>query len=363
MINKIALIGDSHFGIKSSSIIAAEYLHKFYSQIFFPYIDKHEIDTIIHLGDLVDHRKHINYITAKYLEQDFMRPLLERNIDLHIICGNHDTFYKHTNQQNAIDQLYPSSIYPIHIYSNPQEVNIKGINFLMLPWIVSDNYDQSMEYLKTSKAEIVISHLELAGFEMDKGNIKHNGMDRSLLDRFPRVYSGHYHHKSSLDNITYLGAPCQYTWIDYDDPKGFHVLDASDKSLTYIKNPFELFKKFIYDDKFKKTPQEMLDFDETLFSGAYTKIIIKNKNDPFLFDMLVNKIESASPADIQIVEGDFDIDMLSMFNDENIDEEENQDTISLLKKYVSSIDSSSNKEKLTEFITSLYVEALNVESN
>lgn len=354
--DKIILIGDQHWGVRSDSGIASAYLNKFYSEIFFPYIDKHNIDTIISLGDLVDRRKYINYITASNLDNNFMQPIFDRKLDAHFILGNHDVFYKNTNKQNAVSQLYEQS--PINIYVDPKEVIIKGIKFLMLPWICEDNYEISMKFAKTSDAEIVISHLELAGFEMDKGNIKYDGMDKKIFERFNRVYSGHFHHKSTIDNITYLGAPAQYTWIDYDDPKGFHVLDAKTREIEWVKNPFQLFKKFIYNDKHVSSPDEMLDFNKDIFSGTYTKIVVKNKSDPYLFDMVVAKIEDSNPADLQIVEDFLDIDDFRI-NSEDIEGKE--DNISFLKRYVKATESSIDKEKLETFLTSLYVEALNQE--
>ena len=39
--------------------------------IFFPYLEKHNIKTVIHLGDLMDRRKYVSFKTAKNLEKDF----------------------------------------------------------------------------------------------------------------------------------------------------------------------------------------------------------------------------------------------------------------------------------------------------
>ena len=60
---KVALITDTHFGARNDSIQFLKYYQKFYKNIFFPYIDEHKIDTIFHLGDIVERRKFINFIT------------------------------------------------------------------------------------------------------------------------------------------------------------------------------------------------------------------------------------------------------------------------------------------------------------
>ena len=53
---KIALITDTHWGARNDSVIFADYFSKFYDNVFFPYIDDHNIKTCIHLGDVVDRR-------------------------------------------------------------------------------------------------------------------------------------------------------------------------------------------------------------------------------------------------------------------------------------------------------------------
>ena len=103
---KIALLNDTHFGARNDSIIFDDYFHKFYDDIFFPYIQKHNIKTLIHLGDIVDRRKYINYVTADNLKTDFINPLKQRKIKFWCIIGNHDIYYRNSLEINALDQLY-----------------------------------------------------------------------------------------------------------------------------------------------------------------------------------------------------------------------------------------------------------------
>jgi DNA repair exonuclease SbcCD nuclease subunit len=243
---RIALICDTHWGVRNDSLIMHNQMKKFLDEVFFPTIDFQNIDTIIHLGDLVDRRKYINYFTAKRLRDDFLNPLKDRNITMHIIAGNHDTFYKNTNNVNALRELVVGKYDNVHVYDDkPAEVLFDDVPVLMLPWICDDNMEASMRAINTSKAPIVMGHLELVGYEMYRGHVSDEGFDSKIFDRFDIVCSGHYHTRSNSNNIFYLGTPAQYTWSDYSDAKGFNILDTQTRSLEFIENPYQVFRKFI----------------------------------------------------------------------------------------------------------------------
>ena len=58
---KVAIITDQHFGARKNSKHFHEYFLKFYENIFFPTLKERGIKSVIHLGDVVDRRKFINY--------------------------------------------------------------------------------------------------------------------------------------------------------------------------------------------------------------------------------------------------------------------------------------------------------------
>ena len=105
---KIALLNDTHFGCRNDSPAFINYQNRFYDELFFPYLIENKIDTLIHLGDVVDRRKFINFNTAHNFQKKFWKRLWDLKIDTHIILGNHDTYYKNTNKVNSIQQLCTS---------------------------------------------------------------------------------------------------------------------------------------------------------------------------------------------------------------------------------------------------------------
>jgi len=350
---RIALISDTHIGVRNDSLIMHNQMKKFLDEIFFPELERNGIDTVIHLGDLVDRRKYINYLTAKRLRDDFLDPLLQKKIAMHIIAGNHDTFYKNTNQVNALRELIAGKYNNVSIYDNePDEIFFEGTSILMMPWICDDNKQATLEAIKNSKSSIVMGHLELNGYEMYRGHVSDHGDDPKIFDKFDLVCSGHYHTRSNSSNIFYLGTPAQYTWSDYNDDKGFHILDTDTRSLTFIQNPHTSFKKFFYDD-INKQMDEVLLFDVDDYKDCYVKVVVKNKTNPYWFDLVIDRLEKSGAADLQVVEDHFNLDLES--DSDIINEAE--DTMSIVRKFIGSMNISTDKKRVETIIQNLYIEA------
>jgi len=351
---KIALITDTHWGVRGDSIAYADYFNKFYDCVFFPYLDDNHVGHVIHLGDIVERRKFINYVTSSRLTNDFVKPLANRNIKTFFIIGNHDSFYKNTLEINSMEQLYGDRAYPNqHIISSPTEIDIGGCKILLQPWMCQDNMDESLELIKNTKAQVLMGHLELAGFEMNRGAVIDHGMDSNIFEKFDMVCSGHYHHKSTRGNIHYLGCPYEITWADYDDPKGFHIFDTDTRELTFIRNPYTMFNKIHYNDSKWNDVEYINNYDFSLLTGTYVKVIVQCKNNPYWFDLFIDKLEKSDPLGIQVVDDNLYLDLE---DDESIVNEA-EDTITILKKFADTIEVSVDKKEIDKFINELYIEA------
>ena len=348
---KIALVTDTHFGARSDSLQFDAYFKKFYQEIFFPKLASLNIKRIIHLGDCFDRRKFINFNSLKSCREYFFDETLKRDIRMEMIVGNHDTFFKNTNEVNSPELLlneYPN----IKAYRNPAE---SETGILFLPWICQDNYQQASDLIKTTKARACFGHLEIAGFVMFKGQTtqeSHDGLDPSMFDKFELVCSGHYHHRHSKGKIHYLGNPYQMFWNDFDDPRGFHIFDTDTLELEFIENPFTIFEKYYYDDE-KEDPDSI---DASIFANKLVKLIVVNKTDFVKFDKFVDRIHLKNPIELKIIEdfSEFESEAL----DENIDLE---DTMSLLSNYVDSVETDMDRDRLKTILRTLYVEAQHVE--
>lgn len=349
---KVALITDVHWGARNDSQAFIEFYRKFYTNYFFPTLEEQKIDTIIMLGDTFDRRKYTNHATIKAAKDIFFDVLREKNMNAYIIVGNHDTFYKNTNEVNTVDLLLSEYADNLVSISQPKTITIDGCEIAMIPWICADNYVECFNEINTTKAELCMGHFEISGFEMYRGHPSEGGLSAESLARFDAVFSGHYHHRSSRGNITYLGTPYELTWQDYNDPKGFHIFDTQTRQLTFYQNPYTMFVRLEYDDK-NKEPIDLaaLDLQET-----YVKLVVVNKTDYYKFDVFINKLYTKGCHDIKIVEDMSEFQQGEV--DENIDLE---DTLSILANYIDSVNTDVDKNKIKTYMKALYVEAVNAE--
>jgi len=353
---KIAIVTDTHWGVRNDSTAFADYFKKFYDDVFFPYLDDNGIDTVFHLGDIVERRKYINFSTAARLEQDFVRPLADRKVNVYYVVGNHDTYYKNTNEINAMTQLYGGREYPnMTIVSEPIEYELGGCKIVLMPWMCQDNMERAINLINTTSAQVLMGHLELAGFEMYKGAVIDHGMNSNVFEKFDLVCSGHYHHKSTKGNVNYLGCPYEITWSDYGDQKGFHIFDTESRELTFIPNPYKMFNKVHYDDATNQVESITVE-DLEKYRNTYVKVIVHTKNNPYWFDMFIDKLEKVDPLGIQVVEDNL---YLNLEDDSDIVNEA-EDTLSILKKFVDNTELNVEKKDVERFLSELYSEASNL---
>ena len=353
---KIAIISDTHAGARGDDPRFNEYFFKFWEGTFFPYLKENNITQICHLGDVVDRRKYINFVTLNSWRKRFFDVLERESINMDVIVGNHDVTYKNTNEINAMHELF-GRYENINVFIDPVEMEYAGTKVALVPWINSSNYEQTLDFLENTKSQIVFGHFEIAGFEMDRGNICHTGLEKSLFNRFDMVLSGHFHHKSNDGSIFYLGNQYEITWADYNDQRGFHVFDTETRELTFVPNPNRMFYKLNYDDGAQDF-EHWKNYDFNNLKDTFVKVVVLNKQNPYLFDNVIDNLYKAGVADISIVEDFTDVALDD--DQELIDQAE--DTMTILSKYIDNLTLNVNNDILKTLMKELYVEALNTET-
>ncbi|MBU95171.1 MAG: hypothetical protein CL669_06280 [Balneola sp.] len=346
---KIAILNDTHCGIRNSSEIFLANAEDFYSKIFFPECDKRDIKQILHLGDYYDHRKFINFKALNHNRRVFLDQVRKRGMSMDIIPGNHDTYFKNTNELNSLKECLGHYMNEVHIIMEPTVMKYDSLKIGLVPWICNDNYDQCMTFIKECQADWIGAHLELTGFEMMRGITNVHGMNPKIFKRFEMVLSGHFHTSSRKDNIWYLGNPMEFFWNDAHDPKYFHILDTETREIERIRNPHTIFEKVLYDDE----KNDYSTFDVTKFNKKFVKVIVINKTDPFTFDRFIDNIQNQEIYELKIAEN------FNEFMGTNVEEENMnfEDTAEIVDSYIEAVDTDLDKNKIKVQMRELMTEA------
>ena len=266
------------------------------------------------------------------------------NYDVHVIVGNHDVYYKNTNNINS-PELLLKDYSNIKTYSSPTEVKIDNLDILFLPWICDDNLKKSDYLIKNSKAKIAMGHLELNGFVSHRGHLMENGMDSSIFNNFERVYSGHYHTRSDNGKIFYLGNPYEMFWNDVEDVRGFHIFDTETLEHKSINNPYRLFYNLYYEDTDYKT------FDTSEYEGKIVKVIVRKKSDTKKFEKFIDKLYTSNVSELRIVEN------YQVEQSEDFEILESEDTLAILNRYIKEAEVELDKSIVQKLLQEVYQEA------
>tara|TARA_B100000123_G_scaffold37211_1_gene24499 strand:- start:2383 stop:3444 length:1062 start_codon:yes stop_codon:yes gene_type:complete len=350
---KVAILNDTHCGVRNSSDIFLQYQERFYEEVFFPYLHKHGIKNILHLGDYYEHRKFVNFKALNANRKHFLEPMRDAGITMDIIPGNHDVYFKNTNELCSLKELLGYFTSNVNIIMEPTVLDYDGLGVAVIPWINNSNYEKYTKWAMQCKAPILGAHLELKGFDMMAGMPNPHGMSADVFSRFEQVLSGHFHTKSHKDNVHYLGSQMEFTWADVDDPKYFHILDTETREIEAVRNPITMFKKIVYDDN----KINYNDVDVSQYEKHFLKLIVINKNDLYMFDKFVDKLNSIETYELKIAES-FEEYLGESVEDEKISLE---DTTHLLDSYVDAVETDLDKDHIKVELRKLYTEAQNLE--
>ena len=341
---KIAIITDQHFGARKNSKLFHDYFLKFYNDVFFPTLEEYGITTVVDMGDTFDSRKGIDFSALSWAKNNYYDRLQEMGVKVHTIVGNHTAYYKNTNNVNAVDLLL-REYDNVTVYSEPTEVMLGKLPTLFIPWINQENEESTLKLIKKTTCPCAMGHLELQGFRVNKQIVMEHGLESKLFGKFTRVYSGHYHTRSNDGTVFYLGNPYEIYWTDVGDTRGFHIFDTETITHEPVNNPYRLFYNIYYEDTDYQT------FDTRRYENKIVKIIVRKKTDTKKFEKFIDKLYASNISELKVIEN-FDISESREF-----EAFENEDTISILNRYIQEAEISLDKSIIQEMMQEIYQEA------
>lgn len=344
--SKIIILGDTHFGARNSNQIVQFWQEKFYNEVFWPYVDKHNIEDIIQTGDYFDNRKWINLQTMAFQQRTFVEQVQKRNINAHVLVGNHDIPLRHSLENSSVEQILGTQP-NFTVYKEPTTVEFDDRSITFMPWVCRENEVECTDVIKNG-GDILVGHFEITGFTMHPGAVSKEGITPSDFASWKTVWSGHYHSQSENSNIRYVGTPYQMTWNDCSTKHGFWVFDTFDESMVFIENPYSYFHRIIWN--------EGTNFDCEKVYNSYVKINVEAKSDYESFEKFIDRINYNNPYEVKINES------FEEFSSENVsDIIELQTTQELIEEYISDVATVHNKDNIVKTMLEIYNEALELE--
>lgn len=351
IMTKIAIITDLHLGYHENtnqSKMMYDYLKN-----FFDFIHNQNIQNIFILGDIFDNRENINFLTIKNTKESFIDPILKYGLNVYITAGNHDCYYKNTNDIYSVELLF-DHVKNLHLIKNYGEnIIIGNTNILMIPWINSQNYEQNMNLINNSNADYLMGHFEINGFTMVKGIKCSNGLSKDIFKRFKKVFSGHFHLRENIGNIYYVGTPYEKDWNDKGFDKGFDILDLETGNIEFIKNPNNYFEIIEYNNGLNLDKIENLQNKEI-------KLIINSVDKQSKLNETLNELYKINVSKLQIIDNTTIVEEKENLNESNEITNLKNDNLEIFKKYIKNLnlDENIDKNKLNELLISTYNESL-----
>jgi DNA repair exonuclease SbcCD nuclease subunit len=342
--HEVALITDSHFGVRNGSKIFHDYMEDFYQNVFFKTLKERGIDKVIHLGDCFDNRKAVDSWSIDWAKRVFFDKLYDNDITVDIIVGNHDSFYKNTLSVNS-PKILLGEYENVYVFTKPCYVGVQGHRCLYVPWVCEDNSGDLYNQLRNpDAAEYCFGHFEFAGFSANANFICEHGLNSDLFNH-KRVFSGHFHHRHSNKNVHYLGNPYQLNWNDHGDVRGFHIFDLDSNKLEFIPNPVSMFEKITYG----KTQEDL-----TQYKNKYIKLTVRESTNRDKLNKYISDLYDVGIHDLKIIE---------LFDETHIEEDlevESVSTQTLIRNYVEALEIEVNKDSVISIMNDLYKESSEV---
>ncbi|ETO97533.1 exonuclease SbcCD, D subunit [Lachnoanaerobaculum sp. MSX33] len=267
-------------------------------------IDDEKPTGIILAGDIYD--KPIPPAEAVELFDDFLYKLSQKNIQVFIISGNHDSAERIAFGARLFDKtgiylspVYNGTISPIEVHDDFGKLNIYMLPFIKpvhvrryFPDKEITSYTDAVStvienmHIDTSSRNILVTHQFVTGSSRTESEDVSVGgsdnVDSVVFKDFDYVALGHIHRSQSCGSeyIRYCGTPLKYSFSESKDTKSITVIDIKEKGnikldfipLTPLRDMVEL----------KGTYEELMlrsFYENTTYPDDYVHITLTDEDD------------------------------------------------------------------------------------
>lgn len=272
------LITDTH--LKEDNVLL---IVNIFQQVI-DYCKRKNIQNIFFLGDWFYFRSGQS-LACQLFTRQIMEMLEESKIHTVFIPGNHDkrsltdkASYLHAYITERDEYLELVDVYNRHL--------VKDVVLHTIPYFeegeIYNNILKRVQFSKEKK-NILLTHIGVNGVRNLDGTIVDNGVDIKSLKKFDKVFIGHYHDYSELNNgqIIYISSSHQANYGERIEDKGFTVL-YDDLSFKKVKTTFPEYRNIKIDANDKEVIRSFIESVEkgefednklrVTFTGSYSDL-------------------------------------------------------------------------------------------
>jgi len=216
-------------------------------------IDEQKAEAVLIAGDVYD--KPVPPTEAVQLFDDFLFRLVERNLQILVISGNHDSPERIAFGSRFMDK---SGVHMSQVYNGKNDlVELKDkygkVNFYMLPFVKPSNVRRFFEdeeintytdavrvavsHMNVNKKarNVIITHQFVTGAQRSESETIAVGgtdnVDSYVFDDFDYVALGHIHGPQNVgkNTVRYCGTPLKYSFSEISHKKSVTVVEMKEK--------------------------------------------------------------------------------------------------------------------------------------
>ena len=255
---KFIHLSDLHIGKRVNEFSMYEDQEYILSEII-RIIDSEKPDAVLIAGDVYD--KSIPPSEAVTLFDRFLCLLSERNLQVFVISGNHDSPERLSFASRLIDKsgVHLSPVYNGHIEPFQMKDEYGEVNIYMLPFIKPANVRRFFDdreiasytdavnavisemNVNSESRNVLITHQFVTGANRTESEeISVGGADNvdvSAFDDFDYVALGHLHRPQNClsDRVRYCGTPLKYSFSEANDKKSVTIVELKEKGSLEVR--------------------------------------------------------------------------------------------------------------------------------
>lgn len=271
------------------------------------------VDHIVFMGDWFETRSAINIHTFNFAHVG-MKALADLGLPIFAIVGNHDCYYKNSRSIHSL--IHYDEFSNVRVIDNITPVPEIGDGVLMVPYAFHHEYEEELPKYLTMP--VWFGHFEFQGFVITGQNHKMLSGPQPADFVGPQIFSGHFHKRQTMGNITYIGNTFPMDYSDAGDvARGCMIYDHATHTFSFrdwLECP--KYQRIMLSDLIDKGPESVI------WRGARVKCFVNRELDyeqsiilkdamveeyglrEFILEEMVNLNEVARDSSVELHEDD-----------------------------------------------------------